>query len=142
MQQLLIQVLLIAVVIAVVARLFRSRGARAQAIRRLGLLLFAAFAIVSILFPDVWNRIARMLGVGRGTDMVLYALVVAFLSFTVTTYLRFRDLETRYTKLARRLALDETALPSAPQPTPSVPAAPDEESPAGPVGRDEDTKRA
>jgi hypothetical protein len=39
--------------------------------------------------------------------MVLYALVVAFLSFTVTTYVRFRDLETRYTKLARRLALDE-----------------------------------
>jgi hypothetical protein len=115
MQQLLIQVLLIAVVIGVVARLFRSRGARAQAIRRLGLLLFATFAVVSILLPDVWNRIARLLGVGRGTDMVLYALVVAFLSFTVTTYVRFRDLETRYTKLARRLALDETALQS-PQP--------------------------
>ena len=39
--------------------------------------------------------------------MVLYALVVAFLSFTVTTYLRFRDFEARYTRLARRLALDE-----------------------------------
>jgi hypothetical protein len=107
MNMLLVQVLLIAVVIAVVARLFRSRGARAQAIRRIGLLLLAGFAIVSILFPDVWNRIAGALGVGRGTDMVLYALVVAFLSFTVTTYLRFRDFETRYTKLARRLALDE-----------------------------------
>jgi small membrane protein len=107
MKTLLIQIPLIIVVIAVVARLFSSRGARAQAIRRIGLLLFAGFAIVSILFPDVWNRIARLVGVGRGTDMVLYALVVAFLSSTVTTYLRFRDLETRYTKLARRLALDE-----------------------------------
>ena len=107
MKTLLIQIPLIIVVIAVVARRFSSRGARAQAIRRIGLLLFAGFAIVSILFPDVWNRIARLVGVGRGTDMVLYALVVAFLSSTVTTYLRFRDLETRYTKLARRLALDE-----------------------------------
>jgi hypothetical protein len=107
MKILLIQVLLILVVIAVVARLFRSRGARSQAIRRLGLLLFAGFAVVSILFPAVWNRIATIVGVGRGTDMVLYALVVAFLSFTVTTYLRFREIETRYTKLARRLALDE-----------------------------------
>ena len=114
MQQLLIQVLLIAVVIGVVARLFRSRGARAQAIRRIGLLLFATFAVVSILLPDVWNRIARVVGVGRGTDMVLYALVVAFLSFTVTTYLRFRELETRYTKLARRLALDEAAAAAPP----------------------------
>ena len=111
MKMVLIQVLLIAVVVAVVARLFRSRGARAQAIRRIGLLLFAGFAAVSILFPAVWNGIARFVGVGRGTDMVLYALVVAFLSFTVTTYLRFRDLETRYTKLARRMALTEVAEP-------------------------------
>ena len=114
MKLVLIQILLIAVVIAVVARLFRSRGARAQAIRRLGLVLFAAFAVVSILFPEVWNRIAHVVGVGRGTDMVLYALVVAFLSFTVTTYLRFRELETRYTKLARRLALDEAAMTTPP----------------------------
>jgi hypothetical protein len=126
MQQLLIQVLLIAVVIGVVARLFRSRGARAQAIRRIGLLLFATFAVVSILLPDVWNRIARLLGVGRGTDMVLYALVVAFLSFTVTTYVRFRDLETRYTKLARRLALDEAALQSS-QPDPQPDQRPDQQ---------------
>jgi small membrane protein len=107
MRIVLIQVLLILVVLLVAARLFRSRGARSQALRRLGLILFAAFAVVSILFPNSWNRIAAVAGVGRGTDMVLYALVVAFLSFTVTTYLRFRDLETRYTKLARRLALDE-----------------------------------
>ncbi len=112
MKILLIQVLLIAGVVLVVARLFRSRGARAQAIRRLGLVLFASFAVVSILFPAFWSRIASWVGVGRGTDMVLYALVVAFLSFTVTTYLRFRDLETRYTKLARRLALDEVSRPS------------------------------
>ena len=112
MRIVLIQVLLIVVVLLVAARLFRSRGARSQALRRLGLILFAAFAVVSILFPNSWNRIATVAGVGRGTDMVLYALVVAFLSFTVTTYLRFRELETRYTKLARRLALDEAARPS------------------------------
>ena len=98
MSVLLIQVILIALVLAVVVRLFRSRGARAQAIRRVGLILFAVFAIVSILFPSVWNTIAVLVGVGRGTDMVLYALVVAFLSSTVTTYLRFRDLEITYTK--------------------------------------------
>ena len=97
----LIQVLLIVVVVVVAARLFRSRGARSQAVRRLGLMLFAAFAVVSILFPNLWNRMATVAGVRRGTDLVLYALVVAFLSFTVTTYLRFRDFESRYTRLAR-----------------------------------------
>jgi small membrane protein len=107
MKMVLIQVLLIIVVILVVARLFRSRGARAQAIRRIGLVVFAGFAAVSILFPDVWSSVARVVGVGRGTDLVLYALVVAFLSFMATTYLRFRELETNYTRLARRIALSE-----------------------------------
>jgi hypothetical protein len=107
----LIQVLLIAVVIAVAARLFRSRGERSQALRRIGLVLFAAFAVVSILVPDLWNRIASVVGVGRGTDVVLYALVVAFLSFAGTTYIRFRDMETNYTRLARRIALDEAHRP-------------------------------
>lgn len=111
MKIVLIQILLIVVVILTAVRLLRGRGARTQAVRRLGLLLFAALAVWSILFPSVWNQIARLVGVGRGTDMVLYALVVAFLSFTLTTYTRFRDFEARYTKLARRLALDEAGPP-------------------------------
>jgi small membrane protein len=118
MKFVLIQLVLIVVVIGAAIRLLRSRGARTQALRRLGLLFFAAFAVWSILFPSVWNQIARIVGVGRGTDMVLYALVVAFLSFTLTTYLRFRDFETRYTKLARRVALDEAGPP---QPAAGVP---------------------
>ncbi|MDQ1483317.1 MAG: small rane protein [Actinomycetota bacterium] len=111
MKIVLIQLVLIGVVVLTAVRLLRARGARPEAMRRLGLMLFAAFAVWSILFPSVWNQIARIVGVGRGTDMVLYALVVAFLSFTLTTYLRFRDLETRYTTLARRLALDEAGPP-------------------------------
>ena len=107
----IIQVVLITLVVLVVARLFRSRGARAQAIRRIGLVVFAAFAAVSILFPDMWTKIAQKVGAGRGADLVLYALVVAFLSFTVTTYLRFRDLETNYTRLARRIALSDAPAP-------------------------------
>ena len=69
---------------------------------------------MSILFPDVWTGLAHQVGVGRGADLVLYGLVVAFLSFTVTTYLRFRDLETNYTRLARRIALSEAPRPTEP----------------------------
>ena len=118
MRIVLIQLVLIGVVVLTAVRLLRHRGARTQALRRLGLMLFAALAVWSILFPSVWNQFARLVGVGRGTDMVLYALVVAFLSFTLTTYLRFRDFEARYTTLARRLALDEAG---APGPVPDPP---------------------
>jgi hypothetical protein len=113
MKIVLIQLVLIAVVILVAARLLRGRGARTQAARRLGLLLFAGLAVWSILFPSAWTQIAKAVGVGRGTDLVLYALVVAFLSFTLTTYIRFREFEARYTQMARRLALDEAGPPRA-----------------------------
>ena len=111
MKIVLIQLVLIVTVVVVAARLLRGRGARTQAVRRLGLVVFAALAAWSILYPSVVTRFARLVGVGRGTDMVLYALVVAFLSFTLTTFVRFHDFETRYTKLARRLALDEAGPP-------------------------------
>jgi hypothetical protein len=122
MKIVLIQLVLIVVVVLTAVRLLRDRGARTQAVRRLGLMLFAAVAVWSILFPSVWNQLARLVGVGRGTDMVLYALVVAFLSFTLTTYVRFREFEARYTKLARRLALDEAGPPQSAAGIPEQPA--------------------
>lgn len=107
MKILLIQVLLVGGIVYIVWRLLRGRGARGQALRRIAMVVFALAAVASVLFPGTWTNLARLVGVGRGTDMVLYALVVAFLGATVTTYLKFRDLENRYTRLARRIALDE-----------------------------------
>ena len=71
------------------------------------LLLFAVGAALSVVYPQSWNSVARFVGVGRGTDMLLYCLIVAFLSFVVTSYLRFRQMEERITLLTRQLAIDE-----------------------------------
>jgi hypothetical protein len=48
-------------------------------------------------------------GVGRGTDLLLYATILVVLGFMVTSYLRTRDLQRQVTVLSRRLALDEAA---------------------------------
>lgn len=112
MKQLAIQVLLIVGILAIAWRLLGSYGQRAQALRRIGLLLFAAFAVWSILDPNILNRLGGLVGIGRGADLVLYGLVLAFLGFVVTTFRRFRDMEVRYTRLARRIALDETPPPT------------------------------
>lgn len=111
MKQLSVQLILIAGTLAIAWRLLISYGQKAQALRRLGLLVFAAFAVWSILDPTVWTRLAQAVGIGRGADLILYGLVVAFFGFVVTTFRRFRDMELRYTRLARRLALDEAPPP-------------------------------
>lgn len=125
MRQLTIQILLIAGTLVISWRLLVSYGQKAQALRRLGLLALAGFAIWSILDPLVWSRLANLVGVGRGTDLVLYALVLAFFGYVVTTYKRFREMELRYTRLARRIALDETPPPTRhPAVTPALPTSP------------------
>jgi hypothetical protein len=103
-----IQILLILATLAIAWRLLAGTGQRAQAVRRLGLLLLLALVAYSIIDPSkTWTNLARMLGVGRGADLILYGLAVAFLGFVVTTYKRFRAMEVRFTRLARRIALDE-----------------------------------
>lgn len=109
-----IRLLLVLAVCAVALVLLKGhRGARHQAIRRLLLLGFTTVAALSVLFPGAWTAVAQRLGVGRGTDLLLYALIVAFLGFVATSYLRFRDLQHQVTELSRRLALDEAPAPRA-----------------------------
>jgi hypothetical protein len=112
-RQSLIQILLIAGVVTVAWRLLAGSGQRTQAVRRLGLLVLLGLVVYSIIDPSkTWTNLAKALGVGRGADLILYGLAVAFFGFVVTTFKRFRAMETRYTRLARRIALDE-ATPAA-----------------------------
>jgi hypothetical protein len=75
------------------------------------LLIFAVAAVLSIFFPEILSRAAQVFGVGRGTDLVLYATIVSFFVFMSTTYQRFRHQETSLTKLSRRIAIDEAEKP-------------------------------
>ncbi|WP_369051995.1 DUF2304 domain-containing protein [Kineococcus terrestris] len=109
---LVIQALLIAAVVAVGALLVRSSaGERHQAVRRLLLGALVVLAVASILVPGAVTAVAGLVGVGRGTDLLLYGLVVAFLGFVVQSYRRSRQVEARLTALTRRLALDEAEPP-------------------------------
>lgn len=104
----LIRILLVAAVLALAGVLFRhARAVRVSALVKLGMAAFLIFAGYAVLRPDHVSVVASWLGVGRGTDLVLYLLVVGVGFFAARTYVRFRDLELRYARLARRIALDE-----------------------------------
>lgn len=110
--QIIVQIVLVLAVVVMSLALMRGgSNARHLAIRRIMLVLFACVAAFSIFFPELLTRVANVLGIGRGTDLVLYGLVVSFLVFMATTYQRFRHMESTLTKLSRRIALDEVAAP-------------------------------
>ena len=101
----IIKILLIISVIGAVVYALRGTDATHLAVRRLGGALFAVVAILSILFPLAVTRVANLVNVGRGTDLILYVLVVSFLYVTVALYQRVHLLEERLAELTRALAL-------------------------------------
>lgn len=112
----LIKVLILAfVAVLTVVALRAPAGARRTAMRRVGMIVFSTAAALSVLFPEAWTAAARFVGVGRGTDLLLYGLVLAFLGYVATSYHRTRALEAQITRLARRIALDEAGVPALPE---------------------------
>lgn len=108
----LIQFLLILAALALFTTFLRlAHTARLQAFKRIGFLLFCLFGVIAVLRPGVMTWLANRVGVGRGTDLLLYMLVVVFAFFSLNTYLRFKDTERRLTKLARAMAIRDAVAP-------------------------------
>src|SRR6266511_3291965 len=102
----LIQILLLLCVGTLLIVFVRSRhGVRLQASKRIGFVLFLIANVYGVLRPEDVTRVAHLLGVGRGADLVLYALVAAFTFAVINFYLRQRELNQRITELARAVAL-------------------------------------
>jgi hypothetical protein len=65
----------------------------------------AIFGAILVIFPSVTSRAATFLGVGRGTDLLLYFSIVAGLFVCANLYFRIKKQERRIAELSRALAL-------------------------------------
>ena len=64
-------------------------------------------SIQVILFPEWVSLIAQRIGVGRGTDLVFYLLVVLFFFVTLKLYSRLRKLEQQITDIIRKQSIED-----------------------------------
>ena len=102
-----IKILLLIGVLGGVIYVSRLQGARNLALRRILALLFAIGAAAAIVWPASISCVARLLGVGRGTDLLLYALVVVVLATWLVQWRYNIAVQARLTELTRELALAE-----------------------------------
>ncbi|MEB8325612.1 DUF2304 domain-containing protein [Dietzia kunjamensis] len=121
--------LLLAGAALVVFFLANRRKARAKAGVKIGFVLFVVFMMYAVIRPDDLTVVANALGVQRGTDLVLYALVMGFAFVTVSTYVRFREQELRYSRLARTIALRSAVRPDDKVDAVVMKPAPDDDDP-------------
>ncbi|NLV73447.1 MAG: DUF2304 domain-containing protein [Chloroflexi bacterium] len=104
----IIQVLLLAVSVLL---LFYFARLRSRARDKLVVTLAITAAFVLILFPGLTTRIANMVGVGRGTDLMLYIGFVMAAFASLLFYSKTRELEARLTTLARSIAIQQANTP-------------------------------
>lgn len=123
---LIVQVLLLLAILAVLLILIRrGQTVRTRAFKRVAFVAFLVATVYAILRPQDVTWVANRIGVGRGTDLLLYCLAMAFFAWAVNTYVRFRNLEARFAELVRAVALQNAQPPAGQAVTPAPPALPD-----------------
>jgi hypothetical protein len=118
--QLTIKILLsVGVVIVGLGFAWPGRGARRLALRRIGVLLVAAAAIVAIAAPSLTDKVAQAVGIGRGADLLLYGLTIAFGIYAIGARRERNLVRTELLAIARAHAIAQAPDPAGPSPVAS-----------------------
>jgi hypothetical protein len=108
------QIILIVAMVAIAAYLIRATPTpKHLAVRRLLVLVALLAAVVVVIWPGVLSWLAHLVGIGRGSDLLFYAAIVAFLFYVVVDYKRSVQASRATTRLARELTLSEARLQDA-----------------------------
>lgn len=103
-----IKIVLILSFVIVLIGVFRHRQrVELRAGSRIVALILFGLAVASVVDPDLTQQAARALGVSRGTDLILYLLVVVFILTSLGLYFRFREADRKLLELARVVAINQ-----------------------------------
>lgn len=110
----IIKLLLIAALAGAAVFLLRGKVSAFSLLMRRSVTLTAiGLGIGAVLFPAAVTEVANAVGVGRGTDLVVYVLAVSFVFVSIALYMRLATLQDRNVQLSRRLALLEARVEGA-----------------------------
>lgn len=101
------QLLLIALILGLGFYIFALRSVLTD---RLAMLLLAALGVALVAWPGLAEDVARMFGIGRGTDLVFYLFIIFCLFRFVSASAAQRRLERRLTDVVRELALRDAQM--------------------------------
>lgn len=80
---------------------------RAQIIDRVSIVTFFLILVVLVLYPELTTKIAKIAGVGRGTDLVLYIFSCGVIFSGILLASKIKNQEEKITQLIRELAIRE-----------------------------------
>mgnify|MGYP005639271841 FL=1 len=69
--------------------------------------IFWLLAIVAVLWPDSTTQLANLLGIGRGTDFVLYVAIAVLFYIVFRLHIKLESVGRDLTKVVRKETLDK-----------------------------------
>lgn len=70
-------------------------------------LLIWAVALVAIFYPEETTRLAKILGIGRGVDVVVYASIAILFYLVFRLHVYLENIRTEISRLIREVAIKE-----------------------------------
>lgn len=105
----IIKIILIVAIIVIAINSIKSRNSsKTRAYKKLALILLVPFSIYAVLYPDTLTRLANLVGVGRGADLLLYCLAVVIFFTAFNNYVKDRENDKKIVILARKIAIIES----------------------------------
>lgn len=102
-----IQGLLLVLLSAFIAYIFRFRTPLRD---RVLYFIIGCGGMIAVLDPSLTSRAAQFLGIGRGTDLILYIFVMFSLLHVVSLSTQLRRMERQITILNRRCAIADAEI--------------------------------
>ena len=98
-------VIIVVLLVLLVYGLGSRRTYATKAWKKIGLIFLTFGMVVAVLFPEATTRLAHVVGVGRGADLLLYILTLSFVTYAVNNYLHQQDEKDALYRLARKTAI-------------------------------------
>ena len=80
---------------------------RVRAWQKIIILLFVFGTIAVTLLPNLSLQVALLIGLNRATDLIVYATIILLLFITANIYLKFQDLQSQISRIAREVSIQE-----------------------------------
>ncbi len=104
----LIQIILIIIIAIIVLRLIAKLRSKELPIKQFwGWLAFWLIAAIAVIWPDLTVQLANTVGIGRGSDLVVYSALIFLFYFIFRLLLRIEKMEKNLTKIVSEEALKD-----------------------------------
>ncbi len=108
-----VQILFIILILFIIVRLLRRlKGAQISLLNFLAWLIFWLVAGVIVVWPEATSYLARLLGVGRGADVIVYFSLILIFYFIFYFTVKLKLIERNIAKIVRKISLEDEDIES------------------------------